>query len=670
MSKRNKNKKSKVQVASEKIFGKWTKWWGGGEYDYTDYERDDGYRSSPIGGGPREENLDAPTYKKEYKKDWTTSKESESWSYSSQWQSRVGYTGVGYWASSWDSGNKERAKLHDWASQLARTANITLNSTDSDRPLYIQWASKGGGQYNSPSSNTIYLSPDALLNASSDEAGMVLDGMIGQVLMASTMKTTMSQRTWEEGIVIAPAGRNIWMALELSAARKNLMINWEGFLPYLIRHSDMTSPDKKDIEADMAVFPKGLQAITNVLAWNIAHPENTIEPRAEWVEAMDEAEDLLELAKKEDRASVGKEIAERLKVAFNGDDTARGGDKTISDGSLFGETVLSQQELKNIPGRVDIRKFNSQNVQLPDGVYPLTNDTLVEFHESMDAYGYKEIANRYASAIKSIVNALRFRANDRTYYSYGHKSGDLDSGALHKLTLNEDDPAIWERKDMIGTPRIAVGILIDESGSMREGTKMQDTIDVAIIMTEAFRQLRNMDLMVLGHSANGHARESVPHRTIKRTNYIPDPYNSGHCCNNMRVAEYFTKRHKTPYAMQFAEANGNNLDGFAMEHAARKMAKDYPEAAIKVLFLISDGRPAGVTAGPYEAPGSYKHMKQVSMFAKTQLKVNIYGIGVCEAYSDEVGEKMYGAGRFVVLGDVMGSIPVLTSFIAQIARKA
>lgn len=665
MSKKNRNKeKSVVQKASEKIFGKWTKWWDN-QPEYTDYERDDGYRSTPVGPGTTGTGFAKPTYienvrEREHKKTWDKA-ESGSWSYSSQWQSKVGYN-YGGW-SSWNSDNKERAKLHEWSAQLARTANITLNSQDSDRPLYLQWASKDTPTYNSPNSSVITISPDALLKASTSEEGMVLDGMIGQVLMASTLKSTMPQDSWESGISNTN-GRNIWMALELVAARKELMVNWQGFLPYLIRHSDMTSPDKKLLELDMEAYPSGLQAITNVLAWNITHPENPIEPRSEWLDAIEDAEELLEVVHKDERLMTARSITETMAKTFKGPDTERGRVDGVGDSSLFGGVVPSEQEGRNLSGRIDIRKFNGQYVQFPDGVADLLGPTVVEVHKGLNHYLYKAIADRYASAIKSIVNALRFRSNDQTYYSYGHKSGDLDSGALHKLTLSEEDPAIWERKDVIGLPKLAIGLLMDESGSMREGTKQEDTTTVAIIMTEAFRQLRGIDIMVLGHSANTHTRGSTHERTVSAAPCISPT------AKQLRIAEYFTKGHANPYAIPYVESSGNNLDGFAMEHAARKMAKDYPEAAVRLLFVISDGQPAGVTSCQYGGSAAFKHMKMVSEFAKSRLKVDVYGIGVCDAYDEGEGNEMYGNGRFVVIGDVMGSIPILTSFIAQIARKA
>ena len=63
-----------------------------------------------------------------------------------------------------------------------------------------------------------------------------------------------------------------------------------------------------------------------------------------------------------------------------------------------------------------------------------------------------------------------------------------------------------------------------------------------------------------------------------------------------------------------------------------------------------------------------QHMRQVCEFGRRS-NVGVYGLGICDAYSQADGEQMYGAGNFVVIKDVLSSIAILTAFLRQVAQR-
>lgn len=81
---------------------------------------------------------------------------------------------------------------------------------------------------------------------------------------------------------------------------------------------------------------------------------------------------------------------------------------------------------------------------------------------------------------------------------------------------------------------------------------------------------------------------------------------------------------------------------------------------------LQDAKPAGCCG--YGGLPAMQHMRQVCEFGRRS-KVGVYGLGICDAYSQADGEMMYGAGNFVVIKDVLSSIAILTAFLRQVAQR-
>jgi cobalamin biosynthesis protein CobT len=343
----------------------------------------------------------------------------------------------------------------------------------------------------------------------------------------------------------------------------------------------------------------------------------------------------------------------------------------VTDGSLFGESIETEKaKAEDLPPSQEVKATGNpgENNVLPEGLCDHT-DTRVVFIEESNGTWFNAEARAMATQIRAIQNALRFRNNDLTMFNRGCSSGELDEGSLDKLALNENNPAIWERRELAGQPKIAVGLLLDESGSMA-GAEIEAARRVCVAMAAALMKIRGVSTMLLGHKGDrGAWMNSDGTMTVQETQA------KGEGCQ-VTIKEYLTTKHKNPYAIQHTQAGGNNYDSFALDYAVRKMVTDYPTHERRVMFLVSDGQPAGQggidkdgTRRRYGGTPALNHVRQVCEWGRRH-KVMVCGIGIKDAYSEMVGEMMFGKGNFVVLHDVMSSLSILTAFLKQIAARA
>jgi hypothetical protein len=345
----------------------------------------------------------------------------------------------------------------------------------------------------------------------------------------------------------------------------------------------------------------------------------------------------------------------------------------VTDGGLFGEKLDNERApAPFLPEKMEVdggagKGGGEAEIRPPDELVK-HKCTSIYFIEESNPASYAEMVRSMQPQVNAIQAAMRFRNNDRSHFNRGCTSGDLDEGSLHKLVLNEDNPAIWERRELIGQPKVAVGLLIDESGSMNcskfSKSYIQMAKEVAIAMAAALEKIKGVSLMVLGHSGPDSAEFAGGTKAVKFTKEVKikrEKWSN----EQLDMYEYFTINHKNPWSIVHAQARGGNYDSFAMDYSVRKMIKDYQAFERKLLFVISDGEPS---SSDYGSDPAMKHMRQVCEWGR-QRDVLVYGIGIANAYSIPEGVMMYGKGNFVILKDVMSSLTILTAFLRQVSTR-
>ncbi len=156
----------------------------------------------------------------------------------------------------------------------------------------------------------------------------------------------------------------------------------------------------------------------------------------------------------------------------------------------------------------------------------------------------------------------------------------LDSHALHR----NDGKLFYKNALPSETPELAVGLLLDESGSMSGSDRCTYARASAIILYD-FCQGLHIPVMVYGHSTSW--SEGV------------DLYS---------YAEFDSIDHDDRYRMMDIGARGSNRDGAALRYVAENLSRR-PEQ-IKLLILVSDGQPADTGYSGSAAEEDLRGIKQ------------------------------------------------------------
>ena len=163
---------------------------------------------------------------------------------------------------------------------------------------------------------------------------------------------------------------------------------------------------------------------------------------------------------------------------------------------------------------------------------------------------------------RSIIKQLKDqrRGGKQTGLLFGRK---LDVHALHR----NDGKVFYKNNLPNQVPELAVGLLLDESGSMHSSNRATYARAAAIILHD-FCESLEIPVMVYGHSTGYEDQVEL-----------------------FSYAEFEGIDNNDKYRLMDIGARGCNRDGAALRFVAEKLSKR-PEA-VKILILVSDGQPNG-----------------------------------------------------------------------------
>jgi len=146
------------------------------------------------------------------------------------------------------------------------------------------------------------------------------------------------------------------------------------------------------------------------------------------------------------------------------------------------------------------------------------------------------------------------------------RSGRLDTNKL--VEAKQKVPTIYTQMGKCTTNKLTVGVLVDESGSM-SGGDIDSARIAAIFINESFKNLRDVELFIYGHTADLSrvgSRNSTDIYIYREPGTSTDPYNLGGI-----------------------RARSQNRDGVAILYTAKRMRKFTQNQGI--LLVMSDGNP-------------------------------------------------------------------------------
>lgn len=181
---------------------------------------------------------------------------------------------------------------------------------------------------------------------------------------------------------------------------------------------------------------------------------------------------------------------------------------------------------------------------------------------------------------KSLIQKLKEerRGGKQTGLLMGRR---LDTHALHR----GDGKVFYKNALPNEIPELAVGLLIDESGSMSCGDRSSYARAAAIILYD-FCQALKIPVMVYGHSTGRYSN------SVELYSY----------------AEFDSFDQDDKYRLMDIAARYNNRDGAALRYVAEQLSKR--AETVKILISVSDGQPADYGYGGTAAEEDLRGIKR------------------------------------------------------------
>ena len=177
---------------------------------------------------------------------------------------------------------------------------------------------------------------------------------------------------------------------------------------------------------------------------------------------------------------------------------------------------------------------------------------------------YNAIAGPLLAISKQLQKSLLRQLRDRQ--RGGKQTGLLMGRRLDAHALFRSDGKVFTKNALpIQPPEMAVGLLLDESGSMASCDRATYARASAIILYD-FCQALGVPVMVYGHSTGGSGVELYSY------------------------SEFHAIDREDKYRLVDISARGSNRDGAALRFVAERLSHRPEE--LKLLILVSDGQPA------------------------------------------------------------------------------
>lgn len=624
------------------------------DFDSFEYEDDDGYFSE-----------------KDYRP-------VSNWSYNPI-RSTSEYLRNSYWGDFYKERYQEQQDridteetLHEVLRELNKTVNLTSNSIDGQESSIVVKYSNGK-VYNDLLEKELYVSPSIILD---DELKIVpkdseyfskLDGLHGQALLSSFIRKNIhsnaasaykDSKKW--------AVRNIFMTDLQSLASNEVYKSWPGFMSYVTQQQAVFGQDKKKIlenienaekqgiinfddfvellaynrlasdRIDYSVFSKEMQPIiskADALFNNMLNEQTPNDLR--FKKSQEIYDKLVELLKPSD---VESQSAPAYALNMDNSDLSRSltGDNSYNnhsniEGDIISATMDHNTKLREYDKHLDdslLSSFLSNESVLLDKNYKLVVPAVNP--ETIDQYKKRKDANK--KSIRDIKTAFQFKNNIPVNHAYGLNSGELDENSLYKIHLNEYEK-LYQRRDVFEAKKYHVTIALDQSSSMCG--RIKEANRLAIIISEALKEIRNIEFSVYGFNT--------------------------HMINTI---VYQDKNYKKLEALAESTTSGSTALGYHIAAIADKVYTQYASVDKKIMFVITDGVPTHGNS----TLSAIEHTAH-SVKLTRNMGIDVFGIGIMNAFTDKVGNEIFGKGNYAVINGIKETLPLLVNKLKKYLQR-
>lgn len=228
--------------------------------------------------------------------------------------------------------------------------------------------------------------------------------------------------------------------------------------------------------------------------------------------------------------------------------------------------ALSEEDMADC-----VKKDNCQLAGICENMIELgetSSSVLYKAEENKESYD--ESFHRVRKYIPAIAKSLMGYCSEYAVTYHGMRSGLLDTVKLAEAYQGVQ--TVYVREGKVRSDRMAVCVLIDESGSMY-GEKIRAAKDLAVLLNEAIGTIPAIDLYIYGHTYGDRCRDSY--------------------CEGRKIAElqvYREKGYAPRKALGSVTDRSGNIDSYAIREAAERMRR-YSSCRTNLMFVITDGAP-------------------------------------------------------------------------------
>ena len=246
-----------------------------------------------------------------------------------------------------------------------------------------------------------------------------------------------------------------------------------------------------------------------------------------------------------------------------------------------------QKELK------DLEDSDYHETKMAKDKAPHPRQTKITWRMAMpnehDRDVYKSEVKEMRSSINALKKKINLYGNTQKYTIRNQKRGKLDKRVLHRIPMGSRE--LFKMDYSKEDKPLDICVLVDESGSMNSGWRMQHARQSAIAIKEALADNPKLNLWVYGHTADGY-----------------DDWHSAKGSTNM--TQYWGPTMKDrPMAMGAMKARYENRDGNAIWACADKVTSESDQPmSNKLMIVLSDGQPAAYN---YGGMGGRRHVKGI-----------------------------------------------------------
>lgn len=310
-------------------------------------------------------------------------------------------------------------------------------------------------------------------------------------------------------------------------------------------------------------------------------------------------------------------------------------------------TIDPLQELaKEILTKAAQQDLRDNRRHIPDPRV-LEMDKVVTAHKG----NFADLRARVKAPANSLKNRLisLLKARSLSYTSLDHERGEIDSTALYSVSCG--NKRIFCQTIQGETLDVAVGILIDNSGSMQNYGKYLRAREVAGVMGEALDAVKVPFFVMSWHNYYDNGWLKDQQKPYNR--FVPYYF---------QIFKDFGEKWKLVRGrLETLFPNGDNDDGGAVRFAAKKLITQ--KASRYILFVLSDGDPA--THCPDWA--SLREDLKTAVGQVMHAGIEVIGIGI----QDDAVEQFYPV--WLVVKDLSEFVPkvvkILKDLLTEGARK-